>query len=137
MGKSDKTKNTKDPRRCKINDYIRYRFRKGYTFLNSFKASLTSLEPDSSIRIIPDQQRVSTLSSSSGRSRESSRGNTEDRNVPPQPKDVLASHLAVFAASSTVFKNSGTTHDETEIGQMDIASFVQNEAGEEGNNYII
>ena len=100
---------------------------------------MTSLEPDATIRIIPEHQRTPQghlASSSSSRGRASTRGAPDERILPDQPTDVLSSHLAVFPATSTVFKSTGATHDETDIGQMDIAGTLQNE-GEDGNIFKI
>ena len=79
-----------------------------------FLASLTSLEPDVTIRVIPEPARNTTNSSRNGVNNETLR------------PDSTTSHLAVFATSSTIRKQTTTNHNDT---QMDIMDFGGNVDG--------
>ena len=73
-------------------------------------ASLTSLEPDVTIRVIPEPARNTSNSSRNG---------SKDNSETLRP-DSTTSHLAVFATSSTIRKQTTTNHNDT---QMDIMDF--------------
>ena len=67
--------------------------------------------------MIPEHARTNTSSTSSGRSGANSNSNETLR------PDSTTSHLAVFATSSTIRKQTTTNHNDT---QMDIMDFGQN-----------
>ena len=87
-----------------------------------FLASLTSLEPDVTIRVIPEPARNNTNSSRNGTNNEMLR------------PDSTTSHLAVFATSSTIRKQTTTNHNDT---QMDIMDFGGNVDGNVDGKFFI
>ena len=84
--------------------------------LNS--ASLTSLEPDTTIRILPEHTRSYRGSANSGGG-----GSGSERNPNIAPSEVYASHLVVLANSSTITKQTGVQQnmdDATLLGLPDV-----------------